>query len=47
MAEFHFLRPLWLLLLPLAIWAAWRAGLGRAGVTAGAASSTGPCSRTS
>lgn len=31
MAEFHFLRPLWLLLLPLVLWAAWRAGLGRGG----------------
>jgi len=31
MAEFHFLRPLWLLLLPVAIWAAWRLGLGRGG----------------
>lgn len=30
-AEFHFIRPLWLLLLPLAIWAAWRVGLGRGG----------------
>lgn len=31
MAEFHFLRPLWLLLLPVAIWAAWRFGTGRGG----------------
>ena len=31
MAEFHFLRPAWLLLLPLAVWAAWRLGLGRGG----------------
>jgi Ca-activated chloride channel family protein len=31
MAEFHFLRPLWLVLLPVAIWAAWRVGTGRGG----------------
>jgi len=31
MAEFHFLRPLWLLVLPLAIWAAWRIATGRGG----------------
>jgi len=31
MAEFHFLRPFWLLLLPFAVWAAWRFGLGRGG----------------
>jgi Ca-activated chloride channel family protein len=31
MAEFHFLRPAWLLLLPVAVWAAWRLGLGRGG----------------
>ena len=31
MAEFHLLRPFWLLLLPLAVWAAWRLGLGRGG----------------
>ncbi len=31
MDEFHFLRPLWLLLLPFAVWAAWRLGLGRGG----------------
>lgn len=31
MDEFHFLRPLWLLLLPFAAWAAWRLGLGRGG----------------
>jgi len=33
MAEFHFLRPLWLLLLPLAVWAAWRMGAGRGGIS--------------
>jgi Ca-activated chloride channel family protein len=31
MAEFHFLRPEWLLIVPLAIWAAWRTGMGRGG----------------
>lgn len=31
MAEFHFLRPFWLALLPLAIWAAWRVGTGQGG----------------
>jgi Ca-activated chloride channel family protein len=30
-AEFHFLRPEWLLLLPLAGWFAWRVGIGRGG----------------
>jgi Ca-activated chloride channel family protein len=34
MDEFHFLRPLWLLLLPFAVWAAWRLGLGRGGLDA-------------
>jgi Ca-activated chloride channel family protein len=29
--EFHFLRPAWLLLLPLAVWLAWRIGIGRGG----------------
>lgn len=33
MAEFHFLRPLWLLLLPVALWAAWRFGMGRGGAS--------------
>lgn len=31
MAEFHFIRPLWLLVLPVAIWLAWHFGLGRGG----------------
>jgi len=31
MGDFHFLRPEWLLVLPLAVWAAWRAGMGRGG----------------
>ena len=31
MDEFHFLRPLWLLILPVALYLAWRAGLGRGG----------------
>jgi Ca-activated chloride channel family protein len=31
MSEFHFLRPEWLLVLPLAVWLAWRIGLGRGG----------------
>jgi len=29
MAEFHFLRPWWLALLPLALWIAWRVASGR------------------
>jgi Ca-activated chloride channel family protein len=33
MAEFHFLRPLWLGLLPVALWAAWRFGMGRGGAS--------------
>jgi Ca-activated chloride channel family protein len=33
MAEFHFLRPLWLLLLPVALFAAWRIGTGAGGVS--------------
>ncbi|MGD8339889.1 MAG: VWA domain-containing protein, partial [Gammaproteobacteria bacterium] len=33
MAEFHFLRPLWLVLLPVALWAAWRFGMGRGGAS--------------
>ena len=31
MDEFHFIRPLWLLVLPVALALAWRAGLGRGG----------------
>jgi Ca-activated chloride channel homolog len=31
MSEFHFLRPLWLLVLPIAVWAAWRVGTGQGG----------------
>jgi Ca-activated chloride channel family protein len=31
MAEFHFIRPAWLLLLPAAAWLAWRIGMGRGG----------------
>jgi len=31
MAEFHFLRPLWLLALPFALWAAWRLSTGGVG----------------
>ena len=33
MPEFHFLRPLWLLLLPVALFAAWRIGTGAGGVS--------------
>jgi len=33
MIEFHFLRPFWLLLMPLAIWAAWRIAAGRGGIS--------------
>ncbi len=33
MADFHFLRPLWLLLLPVGLWLVWR--LTRGGATAG------------
>lgn len=31
MSEFHFLRPLWLLLVPLALWITWRTASGRGG----------------
>jgi Ca-activated chloride channel family protein len=33
MAEFHFLRPEWLVLLPVAAWLAWRIGTGRGGTS--------------
>jgi len=33
MAEFHFLRPEWLLALPVAAWLAWRIGTGRGGAS--------------
>jgi Ca-activated chloride channel family protein len=33
MAEFHFLRPLWLLLTPVALFAAWRIGTGAGGMS--------------
>lgn len=31
LADFHFLRPAWLLALPIAAWLAWRVGIGRGG----------------